>query len=261
MTTAPARRRPAAHKTRSMAQLFISDLHLCSAHPQIETCFLNFLQGQARSAEALYILGDLFEAWIGDDVMDDSDFQQEYAAVIKSLSDFTRSGIPVYVMHGNRDFLLGESFARITGCQLLPDPTIIDLYGRATLLTHGDELCTDDVGYQTFRQQVRQKDWQLQFLSLSLPEREKIAQEYRAGSKQQTATKAPEIMDVNQAAVEDWMQKYQVQHIIHGHTHRPHIHHFEINGQAMTRYVMAAWHESGNALLCTEQGCELKYFS
>lgn len=244
-----------------MSRLFISDLHLSSERPQLASLFLDFLRRQATDAESLYILGDLFEVWIGDDVLDDERFQPEYNEVISALAELTKTGVPVYFMHGNRDFLVAEKFSQLTGCQLISDPTVIDLYGHATLLTHGDLLCTDDVEYQTFRAQVRQAPWQQQFLALPLSERDKIARDYRQDSKKHTAAKAPEIMDVNQSEVETWMQRYQVEWLIHGHTHRPGIHHFRLGDMPVTRYVMDAWYEHGNVLVCTEQGCELTNFS
>ena len=187
-----------------MSTLFISDLHLTGKRPQVTELFLQFLATDAVSANALFILGDFFEYWIGDEAIDRPDHQP----IIRGLRDLCSGGTPVYVMHGNRDFLLGDKFEDVTGCDLIGDPIVIDLYGEKVLLTHGDYLCTDDTPYQEFRKLVRQPDWQSEFLSKSVEERDAIAQKYRSVSKELSANKEPEIMDINQQTLLEEMKKY-----------------------------------------------------
>ncbi len=233
--------------------LFISDLHLDPERPAVTQLFLEFLAGRASSADALYILGDLFEAWIGDDdrgAMND--------AVCHGLKACTEAGTPVFVMHGNRDFLLGAAFAERCGCSLLEDPSGIDLYGTPTLLMHGDLLCTDDTEYLNFRDRVRHPGWQQALLSKPLQERRLMAREMRASSREQTRGKAESIMDVNADAVERVMTAHHVQRLIHGHTHRPAIHDLEVAGQAAQRIVLGDWYEQGSVLVCSPAGCELQ---
>lgn len=237
-----------------MATLFISDLHLCAQRPAVMTLFLDFLRGRATHADALYILGDLFEYWIGDDAVADA----EFAAVIAGLRALTQSGVAVYVMHGNRDFLLGEEFTQITGCRLLPDPTLIDLYGTPVLLMHGDTLCTDDVDYQNFRRIVRDPQWIKKFLAQSRDQRNAVVRDLRATSKVAMAEKPPDIMDVNPAAVETVMRTQRVHHLIHGHTHRPAQHDLLIDGQPARRTVLGDWYEQGSVLACDARGCVLE---
>ena len=237
-----------------MATLFISDLHLCAQRPAVMALFLNFLRGRATHADALYILGDLFEYWIGDDAAADA----EFAAVIAGLRALTQTGVPVYVMHGNRDFLLGEEFTKITGCRLLPDPTLIDLYGTPVLLMHGDTLCTDDVDYQNFRRIVRDPQWIKKFLAQSRDQRNAVVRDLRATSKAAMAEKPPDIMDVNPAAVETVMRSHRVHHLIHGHTHRPAQHDLLLNGQPARRTVLGDWYEQGSVLECDAHGCVLE---
>ena len=236
-----------------MATLFISDLHLSAERPDITSQFIQFLNNEARQAEALYILGDLFEAWLGDDMI-----LPEYAEAIAAMKALSDSGVPVFIMHGNRDFLLGEKFTEMSGTTLLEDPTTLDLYGKPTLLLHGDTLCTDDVEYQKFRAMVRNPAWQQQMLSLSREERLKLAREYREMSQAETGNKAEDIMDVNQQTLEQVMQEQDVYHMIHGHTHRPAIHNFEINSQPAQRIVLGDWYEQGSVLKCDKNGCELQ---
>ena len=237
-----------------MATLFISDLHLCAQRPAVMTLFLDFLRGRAIHADALYILGDLFEYWIGDDAAADA----EFAAVIAGLRALTHSGVPVYVMHGNRDFLLGEEFTKITGCRLLPDPTLIDLYGTPVLLMHGDTLCTDDVDYQNFRRIVRDPQWIKKFLAQSRDQRNTVVRDLRATSKAAMAEKPPDIMDVNPSAVETVMRTHRVHHLIHGHTHRPAQHDLLLDGQPARRTVLGDWYEQGSVLECDARGCVLE---
>lgn len=236
-----------------MKTLFISDLHLDESHPDIAEIFLTFLKNDAMEAEALYILGDFFEAWIGDD--DLSPFNQK---IIAALHDATQKGLPIYFMHGNRDFLIGKKFLKATGCQLLPEEYVVNLYGVPTLLMHGDTLCTLDVKYLKFRKKSR--TWLYKTLASfkSLASRRAIVARMREASKKHTSTTASYIMDVTQAEVERVMQKHQVQHLIHGHTHREAMHRFELNGRPATRTVLGAWHEHGNMLVCDESGSEMR---
>jgi len=226
-----------------MATLFISDLHLDETRPQIVDLFVRFLADEARKADALYILGDLFESWIGDD--DDAPLATRIAHALRSLRD---SGVPIYFMHGNRDFLLGAEYAKRAGMELLADPTIVELDGERTLLMHGDTLCTDDVEYQKFRGLVRNPAWQQQFLAKPLAERRAFAAQARGESRKQTAMKAAEIMDVNQGAVESAMRTHGVRRLIHGHTHRPATHRFDLDGQAAERIVLGDWFEQSSVL-------------
>jgi len=236
-----------------MPTLFISDLHLCKDRPAINALFLDFLATQTKSIDALYILGDLFEVWIGDDVVTPED-----NAILSELKNITQNAIPVYVMHGNRDFLLAEQFCEQSGCQLIPDPSIIDLYDVPTLIMHGDTLCTDDTAYQQFRNMVRNETWQTQFLAMTVSQRQAIALKYRNESKTQTQQKAPEIVDANQQAIETVMQENKVLHLIHGHTHRPGTHHFELNNNTAQRIVLGDWYKQGSVLVVDESGYQLK---
>ena len=237
--------------------LFISDLHLCGARPAITRLFLDFLQRRARHADALYILGDLFEYWIGDEAVE----QDEFRPMIEGLRQLTAGGTPVFVMHGNRDFLIADGFEKATGCRLLVDPTRLDLHGTPTLLMHGDSLCTDDVEYMKFRAQVRNPAVQRQFLTKPIAEREAIVRSYREFSKISTATKKPEIMDVNQDAVETVMREHNVHRLIHGHTHRPKEHVFTLDDQPARRMVLGDWYEQGSVLSVDAQGWRLEGLS
>ena len=233
--------------------LFISDLHLDPERPAITELFLDFLANRAVRSEALYILGDLFEAWIGDD-----DTGPMNDAVCDGLRACKETGTPVFVMHGNRDFLLGAAFAARSACTLLDDPGCIELYGIPTLLMHGDLLCTDDTGYMTFRDMVRNPGWQETLLSKPLEERRRMAQDMRASSREQTSGKAESIMDVNREAVERIMTENNVQRLIHGHTHRPAIHDLKVAGHPAQRIVLGDWYEQGSVLVCSPAGCELQ---
>ncbi len=236
-----------------MAILFISDLHLSAERPAITDLFIRFLQQDAPGAEALYILGDLFEAWLGDDMV-----LPEYGRAIAAMKTLSDRGVPIHVMHGNRDFLLGEAFARQSGATLLEDPATVDLYGTPTLLLHGDTLCTDDVEYQKFRAMVRNPDWQAALLARSPEQRLALAREYREMSQAEIGNKAEAIMDVNPQAVERLMRETGVYRMIHGHTHRPGIHEFAVNGNLATRIVLGDWYEQGSVLRCTGTGCQLQ---
>lgn len=223
---------------------FIADLHL-SKHSTQFTQLLKFLQTRAHQADALYILGDLFEVWLGDD-----EDQPLYQEVLQALNDLTKS-ISVFIMHGNRDFLLSQ--AAIKNCKLLDDDAyVIDLYGVPSLIMHGDTLCTLDVRYQAFRKQVRNPQWQTQFLAQPLAQRRIIAQQARSESQATTKTTAEVIMDVTPEAVISTLEKYNVNQLIHGHTHRPAIHNITVNGHEATRYVLGDWREDSAMILhCT----------
>ena len=225
--------------------LFISDLHLSLEKPEITRRFLNFLANRATKAQAVYILGDLFDAWIGDD-----DFTPPNNKIRDQLKQLTDSGIKVYLQQGNRDFLLGNRFAEDTGITLLDDYAVIDLYGRPTLLTHGDLLCTDDLAYQEFRVKSRSPEWQQGVLSKPLLVRFLAARWYRLRSFWHKRKKSDDIMDVNQNTVISIMQKYGTLRLIHGHTHRPKLHEFFINEQAAQRFVLAAWTKESGEVLC-----------
>ena len=239
-----------------MNTLFISDLHLSGEREKITELFINFLDKRASQADALYILGDLFEVWLGDDFVKPD--YQESIAKMKQLAD---SGVPLYFMSGNRDFLMTEKFTELSGATLLNDPTVIDLYGTPTLLMHGDTLCIDDVEYQKFRTMVRAPLFISDFLSKSIEERLAIAAKYREISKTETASKAMDIMDVNQQSVEKVMQEQNVTQLIHGHTHRPAIHEFSVTDKDMKRIVLGDWYEQGSVLVCDESGCQLESFN
>ncbi len=229
--------------------VFISDLHLDESHPEIVSLFLDFLKKQTKTASALYILGDFFEAWIGDDNL--TSFNQ---MIISQLRAATDAGLPIYFMHGNRDFLIGKRFLKASGCIFLPDETVIDIAGTPTLLMHGDLLCTDDTAYLRFRKKAHNRFFQWLFLIKSLKKRRAIAAQYREKSTQHISTIPDHIMDVTQRAVCGVMTKHHVQHLIHGHTHRKAVHTFSLNNQPATRTVLAAWHDKGNALVCDEGG-------
>lgn len=234
-----------------MAVFFISDLHLCDARPDINRIFFEFLGGPAREAESLYILGDLFEYWAGDDDLRDP-FNSSVAA---ALAEYSRSGIPLRFMHGNRDFLLDGEFANECGGQLLDDPHTLDLFGTSTLLMHGDTLCTDDIDYQKFRAQVRNPNWQKGFLALPLERRKRQIEAVRQTSESEKTLKAPEIMDVNSGAVEAALREHAYPRLIHGHTHRPARHVHQVDGRTCERWVLADWYHAGSYLRCDERGC------
>lgn len=233
--------------------LFVSDVHLDDAAPEAQRQFLEFLRTHVAGARVLYILGDLFETWVGDD-----DAGGERAAVLAALRELTGSGVACFLLHGNRDFLIGEGFCRQTGCQLLPDPVIADIDGERVLLTHGDALCTDDHPYQELRSIVRTPDWQHRFLGLSLADRQLLANEARAGSRAHTARSIPKIMDVNAAAVTAAFATARVRRIIHGHTHRPAVHDALVAGQPVQRIVLGAWYEQGSYLVYESGRYELR---
>lgn len=235
-----------------MTTLFISDLHLEDKRPEITAILVAFLQGTARHADALYILGDLFEFWIGDDVQTET--ARLVAAELKAL---TSHGVPVWFQHGNRDFLLGADYAGVSGMQLLPETAVVNLYGQPTLLLHGDTLCTDDIEYQVFRQQVRNPAFQAMFLAQSVEQRLAMAANARDTSKQHTGKADMAIMDVNPAAVRKAFEQAATHHLIHGHTHRPAVHQHELSdGSKAERIVLADWYKNGSYLRLTKQGAE-----
>ncbi len=233
--------------------LFISDLHLCDQRPAITGLFLDFLAREARAADALYILGDLFEYWLGDEAAS----QPAHKPIMDGLRAAS-THVPIRVMHGNRDFLLGAGFERASGCRLIPDPTRIELYGTPVLLMHGDALCTADAEHMAFRAMVRDEKWQREFLAKPVTEREEIARQYRAYSKMATARKTPEIMDVTPEAVEAAMRAHGVRLLIHGHTHRPREHSLTIDGEAAKRVVLGDWYEQGSVLRVNAKGWSLE---
>ena len=228
-----------------MTQLFVSDVHLGEDSAPAIGQFLAFLATHAARAEALYILGDLFESWVGDD-----DRSEAALEVCAALGKLTGSGVPCFVLHGNRDFLLGSGFCERTGCRLLTDPVVAELDGERVLITHGDALCTDDHAYQELRSIVRRRDRQRRFLALQLGAREMLTSEVRAGSQRHTARTVPTIMDVNPAAVERAFRAAGVRRMIHGHTHRPGVHDLTIDGASAQRIVLGAWYEQGSYLSC-----------
>lgn len=229
--------------------LLISDLHLEEERPDITRAFLHFLQTRAREAEALYILGDFFEAWIGDDGM--SPFQHSIARALRELSD---AGTRIFLMHGNRDFLIGRAFCREAGCTLLKEPSIVQLNGEPVLLMHGDSLCTLDVGYMKLRRLLRNPLSLLILRNLPLSTRHKLARKLRSESRAQTRMKASDIIDVTPDEVPRVMAEHGVRRLIHGHTHRPAVHELQVNGQPAQRIVLGDWDRQGWALQVDESG-------
>lgn len=235
-----------------MSQLFISDLHLMRARPDVTGAFLDFLENRTDSAEALYILGDFFEVWLGDD--DDSDFNRSIVEAVAGVS------ANKYFMHGNRDFLVGETACRAMGATLLDEETVIDLYGRPALLMHGDTLCTADTAYMAARKMLRDPAFQADFLSKPMPERIAFAEGARRQSKAHTREAAEEIMDVTGTEVERVMRNHGVDLLIHGHTHRPHVHKLDIDGAQAERVVLGDWDTRGWYLEVDQQGYRLETF-
>ncbi|UTW45730.1 UDP-2,3-diacylglucosamine diphosphatase [bacterium SCSIO 12696] len=234
-----------------MTTLFISDLHLAPERPEITQAFYEFLENEAKQADALYILGDLFESWVGDD--DPSEFLANIKSRLRAL---TTSGTHLYFTHGNRDFMVGKRFAKATGCTLLPEHHVIDLYGQRVLLLHGDTLCTDDIDYQKFRRKVRNPLGTGLLRCIPLKKRLQIAADWRDKSMNANSNKASNIMDVNGDAVERLFAKYHVDKMIHGHTHRPARHHH--NGGE--RIVLGDWHHHGWILTADQNNLELSSF-
>jgi len=235
-----------------LVTLFISDLHIDASRPAITRCFLDFLAREAHHADALYILGDLFESWVGDD-----DPDPDQTAAMGGLRDLTERGVPCFVMHGNRDFLIGDRFRALTGAILLADPIMLTLYGRSVLVMHGDALCTDDLSYQRLRATVRDGRWQAEFLALGAARRRALADAARDGSRAHTASVAYAITDVNADSVASVLRASGASTLLHGHTHRPGIHAFEVDGRACTRIVLGDWYTQGSVLRWDEQGYAL----
>jgi len=231
--------------------LFISDLHLSPDTPEATGALLRFLRETAPAADALYVLGDLFETWIGDEGLAQP-FAKEVANAFRTLAE---GGVPVHFMHGNRDFLVGERFARASGMTMLTDPTVVDLYGTRTFLMHGDSLCSGDVEYQKFRSMVRNPAWQQAFLAKPLDERARMAREVRGKSEQAKQVKDMIIMDVAPATVDDAFRAHHYARLIHGHTHRPARHAHKVDGRDCERWVLADWYDHGSYLLCDASGC------
>ena len=235
--------------------LLISDLHLQEERPDISRAFLEFLGGRARAAEALYILGDFFEAWIGDDAM--SPYQSSICEALRALSD---SGTKIFLMHGNRDFLLGRAFCRKAGCTLLADPSVVRLNDEPVLLMHGDSLCTRDAGYMRLRRVLRNPLTLFILRHLPLATRHKLARKLRSESRAQTRMKANDIVDVTPQEVPRVMLQHGVSTLIHGHTHRPAIHKLQVGDLAARRIVLGDWDKQGWALQVDEQGFNLAAF-
>ncbi len=230
-----------------MKTWFISDLHLEAQQPSINRTLLAFFSTIAEQADALYILGDFFEYWVGDDQL------ETVMPIIKALRQLNDRGVRLYFQHGNRDFLVGERFAQATGCTLLPEQIVVDLYGTPTLLMHGDSLCTDDVEYQQARRLLRHPQWQQQFLSQPLAMRLAQAQAMRAQSRESMQGKAYAILDVNPQAVDTVLQTAGVTRLIHGHTHRPAVHEWQDTmGNKLQRIVLGDWHEDQPSYLCID---------
>lgn len=239
-----------------MTTWFISDLHLEPARPASTHLLFEFLQHIRGQAEALYILGDLFEYWIGDDFLATPEGQR-VLPILQAFRQVAASGTPIYLQHGNRDFLLAEQFAELSSMTLLPEQKTIDLYGQSTLIMHGDLLCTDDIDYQKARVLFRSPQWQQQILAKSIPERLQYAQSLRMQSQQTAQTKQEDILDANQTAIEAAMRTAQVTQLIHGHTHRPAIHEFNLEGQSAKRIVLGDWYQQGSFLRIDAVGMQL----
>ncbi|MGI9200103.1 MAG: UDP-2,3-diacylglucosamine diphosphatase [Woeseiaceae bacterium] len=236
-----------------MTTLFISDLHLEADRPDIGDQFINFLKTDVMEAEDLYILGDLFEAWVGDD-----DPNTHYSKIKMAIRKVVDKGIPVYFMHGNRDFMIGRQFANETGVEILQDPYPVTMYGQKTLLSHGDAMCTDDTQYQRVRLMTRNPDWQASMLAKPLKERLRIAEEARRQSLERTINMSLDIMDVNQGEVERVIKEYGVDVLLHGHTHRPDIHTVDLGNRKAKRIVLGDWYTQGSVLRWDLRGPKLQ---
>lgn len=242
------------------ATLFISDLHLSGERPAINERFFEFLRTQAARAAALYVLGDLFEYWIGDDEIDAADGDPLARRVAEALGKLSQAGVGVAFMHGNRDFLVGRRFAESSGARLLADPSVEKIGGVRTLLMHGDTLCTDDHDYQAWRRTARSPEWQREFLAKTLPERRAALQALRAKSKEVVGAKPAEIMDVNDTAVREALRAHGLTRLVHGHTHRPARHVLEVDGRRCERWVLPDWYERGGYLAVDDAGPRLVSF-
>lgn len=235
-----------------MTILFVSDIHISEKNPEIGEQFIDFLEKQARQSEALYILGDLFDYWLGDD-----DPNPEYKKIKSALTQYTNKEIPTYFMHGNRDFLIGGSFANETGIKIISDPSIIELYGEKILISHGDMFCVDDIAYQSGRKLTRSPNWQKMILAKSLKERKAFAYKAREKSSKHIQEANEILMDVNQGEINKTFKKYGLNQIIHGHTHKPAIHNSVIKGESYKRIVLGDWYEQGSILKWDQSGPEL----
>ena len=235
-----------------MTTLFVSDVHLSDARPHMVEAFSAFLSDHARRARTLYILGDLFDAWLGDD-----DRRPPHARIAEDLAALTASGVPVFMIHGNHDFLIGERFLEFTGCRLLADHARIEIEGTPVLIMHGDTLCTRDTDYQAFRRMTRDPANQREFLALPLAERARRAAGMREQANQAVQLKAEDIMDVTPEAVAEAMRAHGVRHLIHGHTHRPRVHDMVLDGDAAVRIVLGDWYERDSVLVWDDEGYRL----
>ena len=235
----------------------ISDLHLSVKQPHVMRLFLHFMQHIAPKADALYILGDLFDYWAGDDDMDDPFHQQ----VTHALHTAASSGVHLFIMHGNRDFLMASKLADTCQATLLDDPVLIDLYGTPVLVTHGDTLCADDIEYQSYRQLVRNPIWQQKFMAQPLENRKSLIEELRTHSESEKQQKSGALMDVTDAAVTELLRNHGYPHLVHGHTHRPMRHLHKVDNHECERWVLGDWHETGSALRCDANSCSLETFS
>ncbi|MBX9848001.1 MAG: UDP-2,3-diacylglucosamine diphosphatase [Rhodocyclaceae bacterium] len=237
-----------------MSVLFVSDLHLCPSRPVLTGLFCDFLREVVPGNDALYLLGDIFEYWAGDDDLT-APFNAQICSALKACD------LPKFVLPGNRDFLFGADFCAATGARLLPDEVVHDIAGTPTLLLHGDTLCTDDTAYQTFRQQVRGQAWRETFLAQPLAARKQQIEDLRRRSEEQKQMKSMSIMDVHPQAVADAFHRHGVSAMIHGHTHRLNTHQHQVDGHSCTRYVLGDWHdtpEGGNYLACDTHGWQRK---
>ena len=236
-----------------MSTLFVSDLHLEADRPDIGNQFVQFLKTEAMEADDLYILGDLFESWVGDD-----DPNAHYAKIKMAIRKVVDKGVPVYFMHGNRDFMIGRQFANETGVEILKDPYPVTMYGQKALLSHGDALCTDDTQYQRVRVMTRNPDWQASILAKPLKERLRIAAEARRQSLERTLNLSMDIMDVNQDEVRRVITTHGVDVLLHGHTHRPDIHTIDLGNRKAKRIVLGDWYTQGSVLRWDLQGPKLR---
>ena len=240
--------------------LFISDLHLSGERPETNEQFFRFLGDEARRAESLYVLGDLFEYWVGDDELTDSrgdPLASEVAAAFRALS---QRGVQIWLMHGNRDFLVGEGFFAASGARFLDDPTVIQVEGKPVVLMHGDTLCTDDHDYQSWRRTARSGAWQREFLAKPLAARRDAILDLRDKSREVIRAKPAEIMDVNQEAVREAFRRHGARRLIHGHTHRPARHEVEVDGARCERWVLPDWYGRGGYLALDDVGARLVSF-
>ena len=242
------------------AALFISDLHLSGERPEINERFFEFLEAQAARASSLYVLGDLFEYWIGDDELDAADGDPLAVRVADAFAALSRGGVRLAFMHGNRDFLMGPRFCAASGARLLADPTVETIAGVRTLLMHGDTLCTDDHDYQAWRRTARSRAWQDEFLAKPLPERRAALQALREKSKEVVGAKPAGIMDVSESAVREALRAHGLTRLVHGHTHRPARHALEVDGRRCERWVLPDWYERGGYLAIDEAGPRLVSF-